>query len=86
MFDNAFQKKLCTGLVSIPSEGVFLQSSNARYSDCPESWHLENNILTVLTAFSAFPFDWVRKSHVENPTALQKWQTNLMQTEVHYLI
>ena len=50
-------KNLCAGLVSIPSDGVFLQSSNAKYSDCPDCRHFENNILMFLTAFSAFPLN-----------------------------
>ena len=48
---------LCEGLVPTPSVGVFLQSSKARNSDWPVSWHLVNKRFTVLTAFSAFPLD-----------------------------
>ena len=51
-------KNLWAGLVSIPSVGVLRQSSKARCSDWPESLHFENCLLTVLTLFSTFPFDW----------------------------
>ena len=73
-------KKRWAGLVDIPSDGVFLQSSRARNSDLPASRHFPNSHLTVLTAFSAFPLILtedigMNMSHVRTSTALQTQQT-----------
>ena len=46
----------CVGLVPTPV-GVLRQSSKARNSDRPDSWHLVKIRLTSFTAFSALPFD-----------------------------
>ena len=45
-------------IVELDSVGVLCQSNRAKNSELLDSLHFEKRRFTVLTAFSAFPFDW----------------------------